>query len=106
MSRRERDVVAFLERRDQTVAQVCKEARDHRHLHGEVEAVRKALDDLKEPGARPWRRHVQRLEEAAASGKIEQTYKPTAVIRRCQLGRLVLVHSGSSRPASARHGRR
>ena len=68
--RRERDVAAFLARREDVLAVARAEARERITRMGEERAVCDALGALAHSGAAPWRRHRERLAEAIGTGRI------------------------------------
>jgi hypothetical protein len=67
---RERDVAAFMARREEMVAAARAEARERIERMGEEPAVRDALGALAHSGAAPWIRHRERLAEAISTGRI------------------------------------
>jgi hypothetical protein len=70
LSRRERDLAAFRERRRQTLEEVRTEARRRIAHAGEPASVADALAALEHPEARPWRAQREQLEAAIATGRI------------------------------------
>ena len=70
VAQRERDVTAFLARREEVVAAARDEARERIERIGEERAVADALGALAHSGAAPWRRHRERLAEAISTGRI------------------------------------
>jgi len=69
-SQRDRDLAAFRERRQQTLAEARAEARSRIVRAGELASVADALAALEHPGAEPWRAERQQLEAAIATGRI------------------------------------
>jgi hypothetical protein len=70
VAQRERDVTAFLARREEVVAAARDEARERIQRMGEERAVADALGALAHSGAAPWGRHRERLAEAISTGRI------------------------------------
>ena len=70
MAQRERDVAAFLARREEVIAAARAEAQERIERMGEERAVADALGALAHSGAAPWRRHRERLAEAISTGRI------------------------------------
>ena len=68
--RRERDIAAFRERRQQAADEARAEARERIARAGELACVADALAALAHPGARPWDAERQELERALESGRI------------------------------------
>ena len=79
LSRRERDIAAFRERRRQTVDGVRAEARERIARAGEVASVVDALAALDHPAAMAWDAERQELERALQGGRIVEV---GAVARR------------------------
>jgi hypothetical protein len=69
-SRRERDLVAFHERRQQMLAEARSEARGRIARAGELSSVADALAAIEHPEAGPWRAELEQLEAAIATGRI------------------------------------
>ncbi|MHB1834641.1 MAG: hypothetical protein ACYCXW_06715 [Solirubrobacteraceae bacterium] len=69
-SRRERDLVAFRRRRQQTLAEARTEARERIDRAGELASVTDALAAIEHPEAGPWRAEREQLETAIATGRI------------------------------------
>jgi len=69
-SRRHRDLVAFRERRQQTLAEARTEARGRIARAGELAAVADAFAALEHPEAEPWSAERKQLETAIATGRI------------------------------------
>jgi hypothetical protein len=67
---RERDVAAFLARREEVIAAARVEAQERIERMGEDRAVADALGALAHSGAAPWRRHREQLAEAITTGGI------------------------------------
>lgn len=67
---RERDVAAFLARREEVIDAARSEARERIERMGEERAVADALGALAHSGAAPWRRHREHLAEAISTGRI------------------------------------
>jgi hypothetical protein len=67
---RERDVAAFLARREEVIAAARAEAQERIERMGEERAVADALGALAHSGAAPWRRHREQLAEAISAGGI------------------------------------
>jgi len=70
VAQRERDVAAFLARREEVITAARAEAHDRIERIGEERAVADALGALAHSGAAPWRRHRERLAEAISTGRI------------------------------------
>ena len=70
VAQRERDVAAFLARRDEVIDAARTEARERIERMGEERAVADALSALAHSCAAPWRRHRERLAEAISTGRI------------------------------------
>jgi hypothetical protein len=70
VAQRERDVAAFLARREDVIDTARAEARERVERMGEERAVADALGALAHSGATPWRRHRERLAEAISTGRI------------------------------------
>jgi hypothetical protein len=70
VAQRERDVAAFLARREEVVTAARDEARERIEGMGEERAVADALGALAHSGAAPWRRHRERLAEAISTARI------------------------------------
>jgi hypothetical protein len=70
VAQRERDVAAFLARREDVIAAARDEARERIERMGEERAVADALGALAHSGAAPWRRHREGLAEAISTGRI------------------------------------
>ena len=70
VAQRERDVAAFLARREEVIDAARVEARVRVERMGEERAVADALGALAHSGATPWRRHRERLAEAISTGRI------------------------------------
>jgi hypothetical protein len=70
VAQRERDVAAFLARREEVVTAARAEAGERIERMGEERAVADALGALAHSGATPWRRHRERLAEAIGTGRI------------------------------------
>jgi hypothetical protein len=70
VAQRERDVAAFLARREDVIAAARDEARERIGRMGEERAVADALGALAHSGATPWRRHRESLAEAISTGRI------------------------------------
>ena len=70
VAQRERDVAAFLARREEVIAAARDEARERIERMGEERAVGDALGALAHSGATPWRRHRESLAEAISTGRI------------------------------------
>ena len=70
VAQRERDVAAFLGRREELIAGARAEAQERIERIGEERAVADALGALAHSGAAPWRRHRERLAEAISTGRI------------------------------------
>ena len=70
VAQRERDVAAFLARRDEVIAAARAEARVRIERMGEDRAVADALGALAHSAAAPWQRHRERLAEAIGKGRI------------------------------------
>ena len=70
VAQRERDVAAFLARREEVIDAARAEARERIERMGEERAVADALGALAHSGAAPWRRHRERLAEAIGTGRI------------------------------------
>jgi hypothetical protein len=70
VAQRERDVAAFLARREEVIAAARDEARERIERMGEERAVADALGALAHSGATPWRRHRECLAEAVSTGRI------------------------------------
>ena len=70
VSRRERDVAGFLERRERLLREVREEARERIARDGEEQAVCDALGALAHSQAAPWAKHREWLSEAIAGGRI------------------------------------
>jgi hypothetical protein len=69
-SRRERDLAAFRERRNQTVGEARSEARRRIARAGELASVADAFAALEHPSAEPWSAERQQLEGAIDSDRI------------------------------------
>lgn len=69
-SRRERDLAAFRERRNQTVGETRNEARRRIARAGELASVADAFAALEHPSAEPWSAERQQLERAIDSDRI------------------------------------
>jgi hypothetical protein len=69
-SQRDRDLAAFRERRQQTLAEVRSEARRRIARAGEPAAVADGFAALEHPQAEPWSAERERLETAIATGRI------------------------------------
>ena len=69
-SRRERDLAAFRERRNQTVGEARSEARRRIARAGELASVADAFAALEHPSAEPWSAERQQLEAAIDSDRI------------------------------------
>jgi hypothetical protein len=69
-SRRERDLVAFRERRRETLEEARGEARRRIALAGKVASVADALAALEHPEAEPWSAERDQLQTAIATGRI------------------------------------
>jgi len=67
---RERDVAAFLARREEVIDAARSEARERIERIGEERAVADALGALAHSGATPWRRHREHLADAISTGGI------------------------------------
>lgn len=83
VARRERDVAAFLERREERLNLAREEARERIARLGEEEAVNDALGALAHSQASPWRRHREQLAEAIAGRRIPEV---GAAARRASRG--------------------
>jgi hypothetical protein len=70
VAQRERDVAAFLARREEVIAAARDEARERIERMGEERAVADALGALAHSGAAPWRRHREGLAEAISTGRV------------------------------------
>ena len=70
VAQRERDVAAFLARREDVIDTARAEARERVERMGEERAVADALGALAHSGATPWRRHRESLAEAISTGRI------------------------------------
>jgi hypothetical protein len=70
VAQRERDVAAFLARREEMIAAARVEACERIERMGEERAVADALGALAHSGATPWRRHRESLAEAISTGRI------------------------------------
>src|ERR1700733_10998227 len=70
VAQRERDVAAFLARREEVIDAARAEARERIERMGEERAVADALGALAHSGATPWRRHRERLADAIGTGRI------------------------------------
>jgi hypothetical protein len=70
VAQRERDVAAFLARREDVIDAARDEARERIERMGEERAVADALGALAHSGATPWRRHRESLAEAIGTGRI------------------------------------
>jgi hypothetical protein len=70
VAQRERDVAAFLARREEVITAARDEARERIERMGEDLAVADALGALAHSGATPWRRHREGLAEAISTGRI------------------------------------
>jgi hypothetical protein len=70
VAQRERDVAAFLARREEVITAARAEAQERIERIGEERAVADALGALAHSGATPWRRHRERLAEAISTGRI------------------------------------
>jgi len=70
VARRERDIGAFLERREERLSLAREEARERIARLGEEEAVNDALGALAHSQASPWRRHREQLSEAIVGRRI------------------------------------
>lgn len=70
VAQRERDVAAFLARREEVITAARAEAQERIERIGEERAVADALGALAHSGAAPWRRHRERLAEAISTGRI------------------------------------
>jgi len=70
VAQRERDVAAFLARREEVIDAARSEARERNERIGEERAVADALGALAHSGATPWRRHRECLAEAISTGRI------------------------------------
>ena len=70
VAQRERDVAAFLARREEVIDAARVEARERIERMGEERAVADALGALAHSCAAPWRRHRERLAEAIGTGRI------------------------------------
>jgi hypothetical protein len=70
VAQRERDVAAFLARREEVIDAARSEARERIERIGEERAVADALGALAHSGAAPWRRHREHLAEAISTGRI------------------------------------
>ena len=68
--RRERDIAAFRERRQQAADEARAEARERIARAGELACVADALAALAHPGARPWDAERHELERAIETGRI------------------------------------
>jgi hypothetical protein len=68
--RRERDIAAFRERRQQAADEARTEARERIARAGELVCVADALAALAHPGARPWDPERHELERAFETGRI------------------------------------
>ena len=68
--RRERDIAAFRERRQQAADEARAEARERIARAGELACVADALGALAHPGARPWDAERHELERAIETGRI------------------------------------
>jgi hypothetical protein len=68
--RRERDLVAFRERRQQTLAEARADARGRIARAGELASVADAFAALEHPEAEPWSAEREQLETAIATGRI------------------------------------
>ena len=69
-SRRNRDLVAFRERRQQTLAEARADARGRIARAGELASVADAFAALEHPEAEPWSAEREQLETAIATGRI------------------------------------
>ena len=69
-SRRNRDLVAFRERRQQTLAEARADARGRIARAGELASVADAFAALEHPEAEPWSAERVQLEAAIATGRI------------------------------------
>jgi len=70
VAQRERDVAAFLARREEVIDAARAEARERIERMGEERAVADALGAVAHSGATPWRRHRERLADAIGTGRI------------------------------------
>jgi hypothetical protein len=70
VAQRERDVAAFLARREEVITAARAEAHDRIERIGEERAVADALGALAHSGAAPWGRHRERLGDAISTGRI------------------------------------
>ena len=70
VAQRERDVAAFVARREEVITGARAEAQERIERIGEERAVADALGALAHSGAAPWRRHRERLAEAISTGRI------------------------------------
>ena len=68
--RRERDIAAFISRREEVLAAARDEAHERINTMGEERAVCDALGALAHSAAAPWRRHREALVEAISTGRI------------------------------------
>jgi len=70
VAQRERDVAAFLARREEVIDAARSEARERIERMGEERAVADALGALAHSCAVPWRRHREHLADAISTGRI------------------------------------
>ena len=72
VARRDREITAFLERRQETLTLAREQARERITRSGEAQAVSDALGALAHSQASPWSPHRERLSAAIADGRIPE----------------------------------